>query len=77
VLLPAANIGRIVKDQEEAIVLQQGNALEIAQKLESLFPDRELRRKIGEAGYHFAESKLRWSHSAEILLKFYHRLLNT
>lgn len=75
VLLPAVNIGRFLKDGETAILLRQGNALEIAQKLEALFPDQERCRRIGEAGRHFAENNLQWSRSAVKMLHFYESLL--
>lgn len=76
VLLPAANIGRFLKDEEEAILLKEGNALEIAQKLEALFPDRAQRERIGEGGRLFAEKNLKWSLGAEKLLNFYKKLLS-
>jgi glycosyltransferase involved in cell wall biosynthesis/ubiquinone/menaquinone biosynthesis C-methylase UbiE len=75
VLLPAANIGRYLKDGDECILLQQGHALEIAQKLEILFHDNEMRKKTGAAGQHFAEQNLRWDQSAAKLQAFYQRLL--
>jgi glycosyltransferase involved in cell wall biosynthesis len=76
VLLPAVNIGRFLKDDEEAILLKDGNALEIAQKLEALFPDQERRERIGEGGRLFAEKHLKWSLGAEKLLAFYQKLLS-
>ena len=77
VLLPATNIGRYLKDGDECILLQQGHALEIAQKLETLFHDNKLRKKIGAAGRHFAEQNLQWSQSAAKLQAFYQRLLDS
>jgi len=75
VLLPAVNIGRFLRDGEEAILLQQGTALEIAQKLESLLPDQDRRERIGAAGRQFAENNLRWLKSAKKLRNFYQRVL--
>jgi glycosyltransferase involved in cell wall biosynthesis len=76
VLLPAVNIGRFLKDGEEAILLKNGNALEIAQKLEALFPDLGRRERIGDGGRSFAENHLKWSLSAEKLFRFYEKLLS-
>jgi len=76
VLLPTMNIGRFVKDEEQALLLQKGNALEIAQKLEGLFQDQTRREKIGTGGRLFAEENLKWSQSAKKLLGFYNRLLS-
>lgn len=75
VLLPHANIGRILRNEEEAIILKQGNALEIAQTLEALFPDRTRCERIGAGGRQFAEKNLRWQKSAEKLMNYYNRLL--
>jgi len=76
VLLPAVNIGRFLRDEEQAILLQKGNALEIAQKLEGLFQDQARQAKIGTGGRLFAEENLKWSQSAKKLFDFYDRLLN-
>jgi glycosyltransferase involved in cell wall biosynthesis len=74
-LLPATNIGRYLKDGEECILLRQGHALEITQKLEMLFQNDDLRQKIGAAGRLFAEQNLKWAYSATKLHEFYKRLL--
>jgi len=76
VILPATNIGRYLKDGEECFLLRDGHALEIATKLEILFKDQGLRKKIGEGGRRFAENNLKWADSANTLYKFYQRLLN-
>ncbi|MDP1541289.1 MAG: putative capsular polysaccharide synthesis family protein [Moraxellaceae bacterium] len=76
VLLPATNIGRFLKDGEECILLHKGGALEISQKLESLFPNKALCEKVGNGGRHFAEKNLKWSVSAKKLRDFYVQLLN-
>jgi glycosyltransferase involved in cell wall biosynthesis len=75
VILPLANIGRFLKDNEEAVLLRQGNALEIAQKLEALLPDQVRRDKIGKGGRQFAETNLKWHESTKKLLNFYLRLM--
>lgn len=76
VLLPATNIGRFLKNGEECILLDEGNALEISQKLEALFPNKALCEKIGNGGRRFAEKNLKWSISARKLRDFYTQLLN-
>ena len=76
VLLPNINIGRFIKDGEEGILLQQGNALEIAQQLETLFSNHGRRKKIGNGGRLFAENNLKWSQSAKKLQAFYRHILN-
>ena len=71
VVLPKANIGLHLKDNEECLLLEKGNSLEIAEKLELLFSNEILRKKIGSAGRIFAEQHLKWSHIAGKLHSFY------
>ncbi len=77
VMLPATNIGRFLKDGEQCILLRDGNALEIAQKLETLFNDGALSERIGAAGRLFAERRLTWRQSAEDLRAFYQSTLSS
>jgi len=75
VLLPHTNIGRYLKDSEECVILREGNALEISQKLEQLFCDKVTRERIGAGGKAFAERNLKWSKSADRLHAFYARVI--
>lgn len=75
VLLPVTNIGRSLTDREDCILLERGNALEIAQKLELLMGDESLRKRIGHGGRQFAERNLRWGKSVEKLVKFYETII--
>lgn len=77
VLLPATNIGNFLKDNEQAILLYKGNALEIAQKLKMLFADHNRRKRIGDAGKKFAEDNLKWSDGARKLFYFYQEILSS
>lgn len=76
VILPATNIGRFLKGNEEAILLKEGNALEIAQVLESLFLREIQGNTIGIQGRRFAETNLKWRQIAIKLLRFYQVLLD-
>lgn len=75
VILPAANIGAFLKDGEECLLLREGNALEIAQKLEYLFHNKDVRERIGFGGRQFAENNLEWKKIAGKLQEFYQRVL--
>lgn len=75
VVLPRTNIGRYMKDGEECVLLDKGNAIEIAQKVEMLLMDAALRRRIGEGGRAFAESNLSWANAARQLYRFYAKVL--
>lgn len=76
VILPKTNIGLHLKNFEECLFLEDGSAFDIAQKLEFLFLDPNLRNKIGLGGRKFAEENLKWSTHAEKLYSFYKTLLN-
>ena len=75
VVLPACNLGNELADGEQALLLREGTALEIAARVEQLMDDAELRRRLGEAARRFALDRLSWPRSAERLTGFYERLL--
>lgn len=77
VLLPAANIGRYLKDGEECILLKDGHALEISQRLEELFQNKSLGERIGIGGARFARQNLRWNQCALKLHSFYQSVLTS
>lgn len=70
-VLPRTNIGLHLKDHEECLLLERGDALEIAEKLEVLFSSETLRKKIGSGGRIFAEQHLKWSHITAKLYSFH------
>lgn len=71
VVLPRANIGRLVTDGEECLLLDEGDGMDIALKLEHLLHDEALRRRLGAGGRRFAERHFSWPRSAARLLDFY------
>jgi glycosyltransferase involved in cell wall biosynthesis len=75
VVLPESNLGRHLEDGVECILLQRGDALEIAAAIERLLDDDELRASIGRAGRAFAERSFSWARSAQKLQRFYERVL--
>ena len=74
VLLPRSNIGRHLVDGEQCVLLEVGNALEIARKLEPLLADEERRSRIGAAGRAFALEHFSWARAARDLKSFYESL---
>ncbi|MBI3168824.1 MAG: glycosyltransferase [Chloroflexi bacterium] len=76
VILPRTNIGLYLKNKEDCLFLDEGNYLDIAQKLRILFSDPALRNKIGSGGRKFAEQHLKWSDIAVKLRSFYVSLLD-
>ena len=75
VVLPRANIGRFLCDGQECLLLDEGDAVDIAAKLERLIADRALRERIGEGGRQFALRELNWQTIAERTACFYERVL--
>lgn len=61
VVLPACNIGLELTDGHNALLLRNGTALEIAESVERLMDDPQLRRRLGEAGREFAARHLDFS----------------
>lgn len=76
VILPRANLGLSVRHGSEALVLDVGNAIEIAQKIELLMDDPALASRMGAAGKEFAFRNLTWSQNVLPLRDFYTRILN-
>src|SRR5262249_46780805 len=74
VVLPATNIGLHLRDGEDAILLRDGSALELATTLERLFADPDLAQRLGRAARTFAETHLTWSQSVIKLLDFYRQI---
>lgn len=71
VALPRANLGLQLKDGVQAIVLDRGDGLDIANRLEQLFAEPERMQAMGAAGRAFALRELDWKRNAVSLLKFY------
>jgi glycosyltransferase involved in cell wall biosynthesis/2-polyprenyl-3-methyl-5-hydroxy-6-metoxy-1,4-benzoquinol methylase len=75
VILPRSNVGLLLKDGEEALVLEHGHSAEIADALQRLAADPELRARIGRAGRAFALRNLDWTKNIAPLASFYERCL--
>jgi len=75
VVLPRTNIGRFLQDDVDCVLLEEGDALEIAAKLEPLLDDPERRRRIGAAGRAFALRELTWPKSAARIKALYDEVL--
>jgi glycosyltransferase involved in cell wall biosynthesis len=75
VVLPATNVGRFVRDGEEAVLLHRGDALEIAAAVERVLDDGDLLLRLARGAREFAERSFSWSASAEKLRQLYARAL--
>lgn len=70
VILPHCNIGNDLEHGENALLLEQGNAMEIVGHIEQLLDDRELAARLGEGARRFATEKLSWRANATGLADF-------
>lgn len=77
VILPHCNIGHDLRHGENALLLEQGNAIEIMARVEDLLADRELAARLGEASRRFAIEELNWRDNAAALGDFYRQLMGT
>jgi glycosyltransferase involved in cell wall biosynthesis len=75
VILPACNLGNELVDGKNGLLLQKGDALEIAARLEQLIDDGELAGRLGERARRFALERLDWSRNARRLADFYREQL--
>jgi glycosyltransferase involved in cell wall biosynthesis len=71
VILPNCNIGHDLTHGENALLLEQGNAVEIMARIEELIADRALARRLGEGARRFALERLSWHDNATALAEFY------
>jgi glycosyltransferase involved in cell wall biosynthesis len=70
VILPHCNIGNDLRHGEDALLLEQGNALEIVAKIEQLLADPDLSRSLGEGARRFAAEQLSWKANTAALADF-------
>jgi glycosyltransferase involved in cell wall biosynthesis len=75
VILPACNLGDELVDGEDALLLREGTALEIASRIEDLLDAPELARRLGERARAFALERLSWRRNAAELADFYRSAL--
>ena len=75
VILPRSNVGLLLKDGEEALVLERGDSTDIANALQRLAADPELRTRIGRCGREFALRNLDWTKNVAVIPSFYDQCL--
>ena len=77
VVLPMCNLGNDLTDRENALLLHEGNALEIAARLEELMDDPEFAQRLGRGARQFALDHLSWPRNAARLAGFYRERLTS
>lgn len=71
VILPATNLGSVLRDREDAWVLPQADAVAIADAVMALHADPALREKLSRGAIEFSRQHFSWSKSARQLATFY------
>jgi glycosyltransferase involved in cell wall biosynthesis len=75
VILPKVNIGHYIKNNEEAILLDTGDARDIAEKMKLLRENPDLSRHISKKGREFAEREFNSEVNTMKLEGFYKKIL--
>ena len=70
VVLPDCNIGHDLVDGSSALLLSEGDGLEIAARVEQLLDDPELRGRLAEGARRFALEELDWERNSLGLGRF-------
>jgi len=74
VILPRTNLGGLVRQGEDACVLERADAAGIARAVVALRNDAALSKQLAKGAMAFAEKNFSWRRSAAELAKFYARL---
>ena len=75
VVLPHCNIGHDLRDGEQALLLERGTALEIADRIQQLIDDPALAARLADGARRFALENLSWHDNAVALAEFYRQVL--
>jgi glycosyltransferase involved in cell wall biosynthesis len=76
VVLPRANLGVILRDGKDAIVLEHATAASITETLLKFLPEPALRAEIGSGGRLFALEHLQWKKAANSVDRLYKQILH-
>ena len=71
VLLPHTNLGRFVRDGMDAVLLREGHAMEIADRLMELIHDPAKCEQLSRGALAFCKLHFDWNKAASALIAFY------
>jgi hypothetical protein len=74
VIIPASNLGNVVRHGEDAWVLPRADAAAIADAITTLHRDPELRERLSRGALEFSGRHFSWKRSTEKLVDFYRSL---
>ena len=75
VILPRTNLGLRLRHGQEALLMERGDALDIAESAQIVLRHSSIGDSIGEAGRAFAVREMNWSTNARRLERFYMALV--
>jgi glycosyltransferase involved in cell wall biosynthesis len=76
VVIPAANLGRFVRDGSDCLVLRRGDALDIVDSVARIHRSPELATRLADGARQFAAAHFQWDGIAARVEPFFRQLLN-
>jgi glycosyltransferase involved in cell wall biosynthesis/2-polyprenyl-3-methyl-5-hydroxy-6-metoxy-1,4-benzoquinol methylase len=76
VVLPNSNLGRFLKDMDEAFILKRGDSLEILEIIKKYNKMRKEYKAIGEKGLKFAQRHFNKKDISVKLMNFYNKIVD-
>ncbi|OZH55558.1 hypothetical protein AFK68_03810 [Hydrocoleum sp. CS-953] len=74
VVLPASNIGLVMENEKDALVLPVVDAVNIVDSVEKLLSGNSLNEKLSEGAIDFAKTHLNWEENTKLLKSFYEHI---
>ncbi|MEM1173045.1 MAG: glycosyltransferase family 4 protein [Cyanobacteria bacterium P01_H01_bin.35] len=71
VILPATNIGLVMENEKDALVLPVVDAVNIVDSVRKLLSGNFLNEKLSEGAINFAKTHLNWEENTKLLQSFY------
>ncbi len=71
IVLPATNIGLVMENQKDALVLPVVDAVNIVDSVGKLLSVNSLYEKLSEGAINFAKTNLNWQENTKLLQSFY------
>lgn len=75
-ILPAINIGCMLKNEEEAIVLEKADAISIVDAVKRVNASQDMRQKLSDGALKFAREHFSWEKQSDKLKDFYWEIMS-
>jgi len=75
-ILPAVNIGCMLKNEEEAIILEKADAISILEAVKRVNASQELRQILSNGALKFASENFSWKKQSDKLKNFYWEIMS-